>query len=147
MEISEILYIIIASSVVVLTVTIVWLSNEAIGLIKSIRRSSDDVETMTREIKEKVLLVSESMDRAGTAASNIIGLVEDAIEGIKERRDQLADTIGLVTGVGDYFKNKKKSKSKEEAVEGEKPEVDLEKEADNLEENSEKKSKKTATKK
>lgn len=103
----DILYIILAACVVVITVTLVWLSNELIGLIRSIKRSSLDVETVTKEIREKVLLVSEALDRAGTAASNIIGLVEDAIESIKSKRDQLVNSIGLVTGVGEYARRKK----------------------------------------
>ena len=113
----DILYIVLAVCVVVITVTLVWLSNDLIGLIRSIKRSSDDVEVVTKEIREKVLLVSEALDRAGTAASNIIGLVEDAIESIKTKRDQLAESIGLISGVGEYARRKraeKKSPPREE---------------------------------
>ncbi|MBU1019313.1 hypothetical protein KJ764_05055 [Patescibacteria group bacterium] len=115
MSIVEILYIILGACIVVITVTIVWLANETIKLVKSLRKSSDDVAFMTQEVKEKVLVVTEALDRAGTAATNIIGFIEDAIEGIKSKRDQLADSIGLVSGVGEYFKKKKESgtKSKE----------------------------------
>jgi outer membrane biosynthesis protein TonB len=114
METVEILYIIVGACSVVVTVTIVWLANDTMKLVRSLRRSSEDVEFMTKEVKEKVLMVSEALDRAGTAASNIISLVEDAIEGIKEKRDQLANSIGLITGVGDYFKKKKSSDDEEE---------------------------------
>lgn len=106
METVEVLYIIVGACIVVITVTFVWLANEAMRLTRSLRRSSEDVEFMTKEFKEKVLMVSEALDRAGTAATNIISLVEDAIEGIKEKREQLANSIGLVTGVGEYFRNK-----------------------------------------
>ena len=116
----EILYIILAVCVVVITVTIVWFANEAMKLIKSLRKSSDDVAFMTQEVKDKVLIVTEALDRAGTAATNIIGLVEDAVEGIKEKRDQLSSSIGLVAGVGDYFK--KKSEKDEPVKEEKKPE-------------------------
>ena len=111
MSIVDILYIILGACVVVITVTIVWFANEAMKLIKSLRKSSDDVAFMTEEVKGKVLMVSEALDRAGTAATNIISLVEDAVEGIKEKRDQLSNSIGLVAGVGDYFKKKNHGQS------------------------------------
>jgi hypothetical protein len=114
MDIVEILYIITGVCLVVVTVAVVWLSNETIKLVKSLRKSSDDVALMTGELKEKVLVVTEALDRAGTAATNIIGLIEDAIEGIKEKREQLANSIGLVTGVGEYFKKKKAEKEEVE---------------------------------
>lgn len=114
MTIVEILYVITGVCLVVVTVTVVWLSNETIKLVKSLRKSSDDVALMTSELKEKVLVVTEALDRAGTAATNIIGLIEDAIEGIKEKREQLANSIGLVTGVGEYFKKKKAEKEEVE---------------------------------
>jgi len=119
MSIVEILYIITGVCLVVVTVSIVWLANETIKLVKSLRKSSDDVAFMTQEVREKVLLVTEALDRAGTAASNIIGLIENAIEGIKEKRDQLADSIGLVTGVGEYFKKKRNARKDEEEEEEE----------------------------
>jgi hypothetical protein len=114
MSIVEILYVITGVSLIVVTVTVVWLANETIKLVKSLRKSSDDVALMTSEMKEKVLVVTEALDRAGTAATNIIGLIEDAIEGIKEKREQLANSIGLVTGVGEYFKKKKSEKEDSE---------------------------------
>lgn len=117
MSIVEILYIILGVCIVVITVTIVWLANETIKLVKSLRKSSDDVALMTSELKEKVLVVTEALDRAGTAATNIIGFIEDAIEGIKAKRDQLADSIGLVSGVGEYFKKKKESRVKDKEEE------------------------------
>jgi len=113
MSIVEILYIILGACLVVITVNIVWLANETIKLVKSLRQSTDDVAFMTKEVKEKVLVVTEALDRAGTAASSIIGFIEDAIEGIKEKRDQLASSVGLVTGVGEYFKKKKESRIKQ----------------------------------
>ena len=116
-EFIEILYIVIAVAIVVITVTIVWLANELIGLIRPLRRSSEDVETVTKEIREKVLMVSEALDRAGTAATNIIGLVEDTVEGIKERRDQLADGIGVIAGANEYFARKKADKKVKEELE------------------------------
>jgi hypothetical protein len=139
----DILYVILAVCVVVITVTLVWLSNELIGLIRSIKRSSSDVETVTKEIREKVLLVSEALDRAGTAASNIIGLVEDATESIKAKRDQLVNSIGLITGVGEYARRKKDKSSSADAGEKEKKseeneEVEESSPQDSEEENEEK---------
>ena len=122
MTIIDILYVILGACIVVITVTIVWLSNETIKLVKSLRKSSDDVAFMTQEVKEKVLVVTEALDRAGTAATSIIGFIEDAIEGIKEKRDQLSDSIGLVAGVGDYFKKKTKKEEPEVAKEEKKEE-------------------------
>jgi len=125
MSIVEILYIITGACIVVITVTIVWLANETIKLVKSLRKSSDDVAFMTREVKEKVLVVTEALDRAGTAATNIIGFIEDAIEGIKEKRDQLANSMGLVSGVGEFFKRKKaEASSSTEAARGKEPEAE-----------------------
>ena len=106
MEFIEILYITIAVAVVVLTVTVVWLSNELISLIKSVKRSSRDSEKVTKEIKEKVLLVSESLDRAGSAASSLVGLMEDAVEGIKPRRDKIADSLAVISGAGKYARTR-----------------------------------------
>ncbi len=128
MSIVEILYIILGVCIVVITVTIVWLANETIKLVKSLRKSSDDVALMTSELKEKVLVVTEALDRAGTAATNIIGFIEDAIEGIKSKRDQLADSIGLVSGVGEFFKKKKESGIKKKEEEQDTTEEDSEEE-------------------
>ena len=108
METTEILYIILGASIVVLTVTIVWVANEAIGLIRSLRKSSENTEVMTKEMKEKVLVVSEALDRAATAATNIIGLIEDSVEVVKEKRDEVASTISLVTGAAKHFSKDKK---------------------------------------
>ncbi|MCX6810087.1 MAG: hypothetical protein NTZ65_05105 [Candidatus Berkelbacteria bacterium] len=118
----EILYVILGTCVVVITATIVWFANEAIGLIRSARRSSEDVETVTREIKEKVLLVSEALDRAGMAATSIISLIEDAVEGIKKKREYIASGLSLITGAGDFSKKDKAIEEKELKVEEEKPE-------------------------
>ncbi|MFH1854923.1 MAG: hypothetical protein ABH810_00700 [bacterium] len=125
MNIVEILYIILGACIVVITVTIVWLANETIKLVKSLRKSSDDVALMTSELKEKVLVVTEALDRAGTAATNIIGFIEDAIEGIKSKRDQLTDSIGLVSGVGEYFKKRKESKIENKESSDEQPKADV----------------------
>lgn len=104
MEITEILYIVLIVAIVILTVTIVWLANETIGLIKSLRKSADDAAVVTKEFKEKTLLVTEAMDRVGTVATSVIGMVEDAIETIKEKRDKLADGLALVASVSKYVK-------------------------------------------
>lgn len=114
MEFIEILYITIAVAVVVLTVTAVWLSNELISLIKSVKRSSRDSEKVTKEIKEKVLLVSESLDRAGSAASSLVGLMEDAVEDIKPRRDKIADSLGLISGAGEHARRRQEKESEVE---------------------------------
>ncbi len=129
MEITEILYIVLIVSVAVITITIVWLANELMQLIKSLRRSANDTALMTNELKDKVLLVSEALDRAGTAATKIIGMIEDGIETIREKKDQISNSIGLVAGVGDYYKQRKQAKVEEkeakEALEDE-PEKDTE---------------------
>lgn len=128
----DILYVILGVCVVVITVTVVWLANELIGLIRSLKRSAQDTEVVTKEIREKVLLVSEALDRAGTAATSIIGLIEDSIEKIKEKRDQIVGSIGLLTGAGEYIKQRKETKS--EKVKTEKPEPEKEKEKPEKEE-------------
>jgi hypothetical protein len=137
MEFIEILYITIAVAVVILTVTAVWLSNELISLIKSVKRSSRDSEKVTKEIKEKVLLVSESLDRAGSAASSLVGLMEDAVEDIKPRRDKIADSLGLISGAGEHARRRQEKESEvevktekvKEKNEKEKPAEDKVKEA------------------
>lgn len=133
MTIVEVLYVILGACVVVITVTIVWLANETIKLVKSLRKSSDDVAFMTQEVKEKVLVVTEALDRAGTAATSIIGFIEDAIEGIKEKRDKLSDSIGLIAGVGDFFKKKSKKDEPEVAKEEKKEEISSEAIAEEVE--------------
>jgi len=110
----DILYIVIAVAVVVITVTLVWVSNELISLIKSVKRSARDSEKVTKEIKEKVMLVSESLDRAGSAASSLVGLMEDAVEGIKPRREKIADSLGLISGAGEHAR---RQQTKESVVE------------------------------
>jgi hypothetical protein len=129
MSIVQILYIILGASIVVLTVTIVWLANEAIGLIKSLRRSSENTEVVTRELKEKVLVVSEALDRAGTAASTLIGLIEDGVEAITSKRDKVVSAIGLITGAGKHIEDKEepeeeaKQENKEEGIRNQEEEV------------------------
>ena len=147
MEFVEILYIVIAVSVVVITVTIVWLANELIGLIRPLRRSSEEVEKVTKEVSEKVLLVTEALDRAGMAATNIIGLVEDTIEGIKERRDQLADGIGIIAGANEYFTRKRASSATKADDAQEELEDEIEKKLKEEEDNKKKSSKSTESKK
>jgi len=125
----DILYIVIAVAIVVITVTVIWLSNELIGLIKSVKRSSRDSEKVTKEIREKVMLVSESLDRAGSAASSLVGLMEDAVQGIKPRREKIADSLGLISGAGQHARQqqakeseiKVKTEKSEEKIEKEKP--------------------------
>ena len=111
-DIVDILYIVVIIAVVIITITIVWLANEIMGLTKSLRRSAEDTESMTAELKEKVHLISEALDRAGTAATRIIGLVEDAVETIKEKKDQLANSLGLISGVSEYYRKKKEDSRK-----------------------------------
>lgn len=111
----DILYITLIVSIVVITVTLVWLANDARGLIKSLRRSADDTALVTKEIKEKVMMVSEALDRAGAAASSIIGMIENAIDEIKERRDAIVSSIGLLSGAGRAIKEKREQNKEEEA--------------------------------
>lgn len=111
MALTDILYLVLIVSVVIITITLVWVANELMGLIRSLRKSASDTETMTSELKDKVLLVSEALDRAGTAASKIIGMIEDGIESIKQRKDQITNSIGLVAGVGDFVKQRRQAKS------------------------------------
>ena len=110
----DILYIVIAVAIVVIAVALVWVSNELIGLIKTVRRSSQNSEQVTKEIKEKVMLISESLDRAGSAASSLVGLMEDAVEGIKPRREKIADSLGLISGAGDHARNRQAKESEVE---------------------------------
>jgi Sec-independent protein translocase protein TatA len=110
MALTDILYLVLIVSVVIITITLVWVANELMGLIKSLRKSASDTETMTSELKDKVLLVSEALDRAGTAATKIIGMIEDGIESIKEKRNQITNSIGLVAGMGDFVRQKKQAR-------------------------------------
>lgn len=120
----DVLYLILGVCVVVITVTIVWLASETRQLVRSLKRSAQDTEVVTKEIKEKVLLVGEALDRAGTAATTVIGLIEDAIEQIEEKRDQIVGSIGLLTGAGKYVKQRREGAKKEKAEAGkEKKEV------------------------
>ena len=114
MPMTDILYIVLIVATVILTVTIVWLANEAIGLMKSLRKSADDTAVVTREFKEKVLLASEALDRVGTAAATVLGIIEEAVQGIKDKRDKLADGVAMVTGLGKYIKEKQKPEEDEE---------------------------------
>jgi len=132
----DVLYIVIAVAVVVITVTVVWLSNELIGLIKSVKRSSQDSEKVTKEIKEKVLLISESLDRAGSAASSLVGLMEDAVEGIKPRRDRVAESLAVISGAADHSKSQQQKESQVEIM---KEEKGAEKETENKKTSSDKK--------
>lgn len=132
----DVLYIVIAVAVVVITVTVVWLSNELIGLIKSVKRSSQDSEKVTKEIKEKVLLISESLDRAGSAASSLVGLMEDAVEGIKPRRDRVAESLAVISGAANHSKSQQQKESQVEII---KEEKGAEKETENKKTSSDKK--------
>lgn len=109
----DVLYLISTVAIAVVAVTIVWLANELIKLIKSLRRSTDDTATVTAEFKKRVLLMSEALDRVGTAASHMIGLIEDAEVELRGRREKVAQGIGLVMGAGDHAR-KKREKEKEE---------------------------------
>ena len=117
MAITDILYITLIVAIVVITVTIVWLSNDMRGLIRSLRRSAEDTEKVTHEIREKVLMVSEALDRAGAAASSIIGMIENAIDEIKEKRDAIVSSIGLLSGAGRAIKERRETKKEEEPEE------------------------------
>jgi len=109
----DILYITLIVAIVVITVTVVWLSNDLRGLIRSLRRSAEDTEKVTHEIREKVLMVSEALDRAGAAASSIIGMIENAIEEIKDKRDAIVSSIGLLSGAGRAIKERRSQKDEE----------------------------------
>jgi len=113
----DVLYLILGVCVVVITVTIVWLASETRQLLRSLRRSAQDTEVVTKEIKEKVLLVGEALDRAGTAATTVIGLIEDAIEQIKEKRDQIVGSVSLLAGAGKYVKQRREEVRKEKEEE------------------------------
>jgi len=115
----DILYITLIVAIVVITVTLVWLANDTRALLKSLRRSAEDTEVVTKEIREKVLMVSEALDRAGAAASSIIGMIENAIEEIKEKRDAIVSSIGLLSGAGRAIKERREKKEEDEEEEAE----------------------------
>lgn len=104
MSLQEILYGVLIISVVVITVTLVWVANDLKGLLDSMRKSAQDAESVTKEIREKVMMVSEALDRVGASAAAIIGLIEGGVEQIKEKRDAIASSIGLVAGAGKAIK-------------------------------------------
>jgi len=134
----DVLYLISTVAIAVVTVTVVWLANELIQLIKSLRRSTEDAATVTAEFKKRVLLMSEALDRVGTAASHMIGLIEDAEIELRRRREKVAQGIGLVVGAGDHARRKREKEEKlpEEKMPGEKPKENAE---DNKEDSKEEK--------
>lgn len=109
----EILYIIVAVAVAVLTVAIVWLISDLIKLSKSMRKSTDDVAVMTSEVKEKVLMVSEAIDRIGTLATHFIGIIEEAEKQIREKSEKIYEGLSMVVGVSDLIKSRKTNKKEE----------------------------------
>lgn len=117
----EILYLIIAVAVVVLTVALVWLILDLIKLSRSLRKSTDDVAIMTGEVKEKVLMVSEAIDRIGTLASHFIGLIEEAEKQIRDKSEQISQGLGMVVGISDALK-KRKTKAQDDEQEQEEEE-------------------------
>lgn len=125
MATTDILYITLIVAVVVITVTVVWLSNDLRGLIRSLRHSAEDTEKVTHEIREKVLMVSEALDRAGAAATAVIGMIETAVEEIKEKKDAIVSSIGLLSGAGRMIKERREAKKEEEPDEEEDEEVEM----------------------
>jgi len=117
----DVLYLISTVAIAVVAVTVVWLANELIQLIKSLRRSAEDTETVTAEFKKRVLLMSEALDRVGTAASHMIGLIEDAEVELRGRREKVAQGIGLVMGAGDHARKKREKEKEEKEQKEEKP--------------------------
>lgn len=115
----EILYLIVAVAVVVLTVALVWLILDLIKLSRSLRKSTDDVAIMTGEVKEKVLMVSEAIDRIGTLASHFIGLIEEAEKQIRDKSEQISQGLGMVVGISDVLKKRKASREEPEEQEQE----------------------------
>ena len=115
----ELLYLIIAVCVAVLTIALIWLINDLVKLSRSLRRSSDDVAVMTKEVKEKVLLVTEAMDRVGTLASHFIGIIEEAESQIREKSARIADSLGAVLGVSEMIKSRKAKKAEDNTAEDE----------------------------
>jgi len=125
MQILDILYVILSIAIVVLTIALVWLINDLVKLSRSLRRSTDDVAIMTKEVKEKVLLVTEVMDRMGTLASHFIGIIEEAETQIREKSGRIVAGLGTVLGVSDLIK-KHKAKAKPEIEEDESDEEEAE---------------------
>ncbi|PIT97125.1 hypothetical protein COT77_03140 [Candidatus Berkelbacteria bacterium CG10_big_fil_rev_8_21_14_0_10_41_12] len=115
----DILYIIIGTCTVVLTVAIVWLVNESIVLVKLLQKSAKNTETISEELKQKTLMVSEALDRVGTVAARVIGFVEDMEHAVEERAGAIASGLGVLAGAKKYFTDKEKKQSKEEPVDEE----------------------------
>lgn len=107
MEPVEVLYIIVAVAATVLTVALVWLISDLVKLSRSLRKSTDDVAIMTSEVKEKVLMVSEAIDRIGTLASHFIGLIEEAEKQIREKSEKISQGLSMVVGISDAIKSRK----------------------------------------
>ena len=135
----DVLYLISTVAIAVVAVTIVWLANELIKLVKSLRRSTDDTATVTAEFKKRVLLMSEALDRVGTAASHMIGLIEDAEVELRGRREKVAQGIGLVMGAGDHARKKREKEEKADTAEEEKKEEVTERQEDVADKKEEKK--------
>lgn len=112
----EVLYLIVAAAVAVLTVAIVYLVSDLVKLSRSMRKSTDDVAVMTGEVKEKVLMVSEAIDRIGTLASHFIGLIEEAEKQIREKSEKISQGLGMVVGISDAIKSRKTAPKDEEEV-------------------------------
>ena len=112
----EVLYLIVAAAVAVLTVAIVYLVSDLVKLSRSMRKSTDDVAVMTGEVKEKVLMVSEAIDRIGTLASHFIGLIEEAEKQIREKSEKISQGLGMVVGISDAIKGRKTAPKEEEEV-------------------------------
>lgn len=104
----DILYILIGTCIVVITVAFVWLVNEGIALIKSLKVSAKNTETISEELKEKTLLVSESLDRVGTVATRVISFVEDLESAVEAKAGAIASSIGIIAGAKKFFVDGKK---------------------------------------
>lgn len=124
----DILYIIIGTCIVVITVAFVWLANEAMALIKSLKISAKNTETISEELKEKTMLVSESLDRVGTVATRVISFVEDMESAVEEKAGAIASSIGVIAGAKKYFvdgKRESKPESKLTEDRADKPEIEV----------------------
>lgn len=111
----DVLYIVLSAAVVVVTVVIVWLAGDLKEILRSLKKTTADTEAMTTELREKVHMVAEAIDRVGTTATRIIGLIEDAVETVKEKKDQIVSSLGLVSGIGQYYKNRKNDSQTKES--------------------------------
>lgn len=109
----DILYILIGTCTVVVTVAFVWIVNEAIGLIKSLKISAKNTETVSEELKEKTMLVSEALDRVGTVATRVISFVEDMEAAVEQRASAIASSIGIIAGAKKFFVDGKKEEKPE----------------------------------